>query len=66
MSHRTKLQKMLKKAGFELVRKSKHFVYKNGAGGTVVLPNHNKMNNITFKKLKREIEMYQNKTGEVS
>lgn len=56
MSHRTKLQKLLKKSGFKLIRKSKHFVYRNEAGNTVIIPNHNKMNNNTFKKIKKEIE----------
>lgn len=66
MSHRTKIQKLLRQAGFVLVRKNKHFIYKNETGDMITLPNHNKMNQMTFKHLKKRIEMYQNKTGEVS
>lgn len=56
MSHRTKLQKILKKNGFVLIRSKRHFVYRNETTGqTIIVPNHNKMNPITFKKIIKEI-----------
>lgn len=56
MSHRTEIQKLLKQSGFVLVRKKRHFVYKNSDGATVIVPNHNKMNNITFKGIVKQIK----------
>lgn len=56
MSHRKAIQKLLKKKGFELARSKNHFVYKRDDGKTVIVPNHNKMNPITFKKLVKEVE----------
>ena len=56
MSHRTKIQKLLKKQGFELIRNSKHLIYRNETGQTVVVPNHNRMNIITYRKILKQIE----------
>jgi len=56
MSHRTTLKRLLRSAGYELVRSKNHFVYKDSNGSIVIVPNHNKMNNITFKKIKKQIE----------
>lgn len=58
MSHRTTIHKMMRQAGFVLVRCKKHFVYRNERGITITVPNHNRMNNITFKKLKKKIEQH--------
>lgn len=56
MSHRTKLQKLLKQSGFVLVRSKNHFVYKNETGRTVIVPNHNKMNELTFRSIMKQIK----------
>ena len=56
MSHRTKIQKELRKAGFTLVRQSKHFVYKNDIGQTIIVPNHNKMNEFTYRKIMKQVK----------
>lgn len=55
MSHRKKLIKLAESKGFELVRKSKHFIYKKG-DVTVVIPNHNKTNTFTYKGIIKQIE----------
>jgi len=56
MSHRTKLQKLLKKQGFDLVRSKRHFVYKNDQGNTIIMPNHNKMNELTYKGIVKQLK----------
>lgn len=55
MSDRTNLHKMLCQAGFILVRSSKHLIYKNSFGKTIAVPNHNKMNSLTYKRIVKEI-----------
>jgi predicted RNA binding protein YcfA (HicA-like mRNA interferase family) len=56
MSHRKSIQKLLNSKGFELVRSKNHMVYRNAQGQTVIVPNHNKMNEITFRKLIKQVE----------
>ena len=55
MSHRKSLIKLAESKGFILVRKSKHFIYKKD-GKTVIIPNHNKMNNFTYKGIVKQLE----------
>lgn len=56
MSHRKICIKELERAGFQLVRSNGHFVYRNEAGHTVVVPNHNKMNENTFRSIMKQIK----------
>lgn len=55
MSHRKTLIKELEKNGFVLIRASKHFVYRNNTGETIIVPNHNKMNEFTYRSLIKKI-----------
>ena len=57
MSKRTLLNKKLTKAGYELVRSKKHFVYKNDKGSTVIVPNHNKISKHIINKILKDIEV---------
>lgn len=56
-SDRKQIQKTLKQKGFELVRSKNHFVYRNAKGCTIIVPNHNKMNPITFKQIMKQLEV---------
>jgi predicted RNA binding protein YcfA (HicA-like mRNA interferase family) len=55
MSHRTKLDKELRQAGYVLVRHSNHLIYRNSQGDTAVVPNHNKINEMIYRKILRQI-----------
>ena len=46
----------LVKNGYILVRQSKHFVYRNVDGDTIIVPNHNKMNQHTYKSILKQIQ----------
>lgn len=56
MSQRTKLKKILTQAGFILVRQTRHLIYRDDRGNTVVVPNHNNINHSTFKKIMKQID----------
>ena len=56
MSHRKSAIKELEAAGFKLVRSNGHFVYRNDAGETVIVPNHNKMNENTYRSIMKQIK----------
>lgn len=56
MSHRTLIQKELIQAGFQLVRTNGHFVYRNSQCDTIIVPNHNKMNENTFRGIMKKIK----------
>lgn len=55
-SHRKELIKILKKEGFELARSKRHFVWKNEKGQTIIMPNHNKMSEQTFRGIQKQIK----------
>lgn len=56
MSHRKSIQKLLNSKGFALVRSKNHMVYRNNQGLTIIVPNHNKMNENTYRQLVKQIE----------
>jgi len=55
MNHRTIVQKLLKQSNFKLIRRSKHLIYRNNKGMTIVVPHHKRMNEYTFRTLIKEI-----------
>lgn len=55
MSHRTKLDKELRNAGYVLIRHTNHLIYRNSQGDTAVVPNHNKMNENTYRSILKKI-----------
>ena len=55
MSHRTKLHKELTARGYVLVRNKNHLIYRNSQGETQVVPNHNKMNENTYRGILKKI-----------
>lgn len=55
MSHRTKLHKELTQAGYQLIRNKNHLIYRNAQGETAVVPNHNKMNENTYRSILKKI-----------
>jgi len=55
MSHRKTAIKELERNGFNLVRSNGHFVFRNAEGGTVIVPNHNKMNENTYRTIMKQI-----------
>jgi predicted RNA binding protein YcfA (HicA-like mRNA interferase family) len=55
MSHRKHLCQLLEKQGYVLIRSNNHFVYRNSTGNTVIVPNHNKMNENTFRSIIKKV-----------
>ena len=55
MSHRKTVQMELIRSGFQLIRHGKHFVYRNNTNETVIVPNHNKMNELTYRGIMKKI-----------
>lgn len=55
MSHRKQAIKELERNGFNLIRSNGHFVFKHPDGGTVIVPNHNRMNENTYRTILRQI-----------
>lgn len=56
MSHRKSLIQTLEANGFKLVRSNGHFVFRNDTGTTVIVPNHNKMNENTYRSIMKQIK----------
>lgn len=42
--------KLLNKYGFELVRESKHYIFKNDEGEVIALPRHGRVSQKTWKR----------------
>ena len=55
MSHRKVVIKELENNGYQLVRSNGHFIYRNNQGQTIIVPNHNKMNEFTFRHIMKKI-----------
>lgn len=54
-SHRNDVKRELERAGYILVRSKNHFVYRNATGHTIIVPNHNKMNEFTYRGIMKKI-----------
>lgn len=55
MSHRTHLDQVLSTAGYTLARSSKHLIYKHPEHPMVTVPNHNKMNENTYRSILKKV-----------